>query len=73
MPNYSTHLAAYAEMQDAAKLSVRVVDAPAAASIELAKLLTRFESQIKDDWRAIIIHIGGGLLRLDCQLNQKTL
>lgn len=63
-------LPVYAEIADA---SERVADwrlAPATAVIEIAKILTRFELQIEDDDRALLIGFGGGLLRLDRELEK---
>jgi hypothetical protein len=40
-------------------------DAPGAVMIELAKLLTRFETQIDDAWRHDLIMMGGALF-LSC-------
>lgn len=61
------YFAAHCEIQDAAASATleQALGAPAAATIEFAKMLQRFDSQIDDEWRAKIIAIGGALWRLD--------
>jgi hypothetical protein len=56
--------AAYTEMEDAAESTAAHFDAAGAAVVEIAKFLTRFEDRIDDEWRAMLVHIGGGLIRL---------
>jgi hypothetical protein len=63
------HFAAHCELQDASR-SLGAIDlaaVPMAASIEIAKILTIFDGQIDDDWRALLIDLGGALIRLDRQ------
>lgn len=64
-------LPVHAEMQDASENVTDTRAAPLATTIELAKLLTRFETQIADDDRHFLITLGGSLLRLDRELNDK--
>lgn len=57
--------AAHCELQDASELEVDVAAAPLAASLQIAKILTRFDAGIDDEWRAELIQLGGALIRLD--------
>ena len=71
--NRPAHFLPHCEMQDASQQATMLAaaDSPAAASIELAKLTAHFETQIDDDWRAMIIRIGGALIRLDREMDEK--
>ena len=61
MPRKEPHYAVHCEMQDAAKTAGigQALNAPAAASVELAMLITQFETSIDDEQRARIIALGG--------------
>ena len=61
------YFAVHCEIQDAAASATlkHALGSPAAATIEFAKILQRFETQIDDDWRAKMVDIGGSLSRLD--------
>jgi hypothetical protein len=80
LPPDRSSLAAHAEMQDAAALQdsptatvfVDYLDAPGAATLEIAKVLTVFEDRIHDEWRADLIGLGGALLRLDRALKANS-
>jgi hypothetical protein len=68
------HFAAHCELQDAAKQATMsdAANSPAQASIEFAKFLTRFDTQIDDEWRATIVHIGGALIRLSNEMDDDA-
>lgn len=72
MPPREPHYAVHCEMQDVAASATvaQSLNAPAAASIELAKLLARFEASVGDNWRADIIWIGGLCIRLMNELDK---
>ena len=57
--------AVHCEIQDASENDVDINAAPLSASLHIARLLTRFETQIDDEWRAQLIQLGGDLVRLD--------
>lgn len=67
----------HCEMQDAANgpslPNADLNDAPAAASVELAKLLHKYELHIDDGDRATLIEYGGRLLQLDRALRDEGL
>ena len=50
------------QARNAAESAMR--DAPAAVSLELARFLQEFETQVDDERRATVIHLGGALLAL---------
>ncbi len=72
LPPKPLYYAAHCEMQDvAARTSIaESLAAPAAASIELAMLVTQFETSIDDEQRARIIALGGLCIRLANQLDK---
>lgn len=68
--NYPPHFAVHAELQDASRLEGLVtLDIPRAASIEIAKILTVFDGQIDDEWRHALVVLGGGLIKLQQELD----
>ena len=58
------------EMEEIAALpGLDIHLAPSAAVTELARILTRFDTSIDDEWRHRLIRFGGALLRLARTLN----
>lgn len=57
---------AWFEIQDASETLVATPpldEIGGAGTLEIAKILTRFEDQIDDEWRKDLIQLGAGLLK----------
>jgi hypothetical protein len=71
-PEWAPYFAAHTKMQDAAKLDGLDYRAgPASASLQIAKILTVFEDRIDEEWRHDLVMLGGALLRLDRDLEDR--
>jgi hypothetical protein len=69
---YRPYFAAYTELEEASRGKDLLCSlTPAVASLAIAKILTVFEIQIDDEWRHDLIRLGGGLLKLQRELDGK--
>lgn len=67
------HFAVFCEIVDGKEEArLRNLAAPGAAALELALLLTKFETEIPDEWRTNLIRVAAGLLALQDEINAGT-